>query len=170
MDSVKTSTPWFNKNPIRIGPDEVRMKLINDLDTLNLEGIICNVGTDFVDVLQDDQTIVTVLTDRIMNIKWADPDCEPCCSLNHTDCRCDNHHDHCSHCHDHHVHCPHCDGHHEHCDCHHNRCCETPVIWVRDNVVPFCDDRIQLRLAGLTDSVNFELFSHKGCRVILGVS
>lgn len=143
MDSVKTSKPWFNKNPIRIGPDQVRMKLINDLDTLNLEGIICHVGTDFVDVLQDDQTIVTVLTDRIKNIKWADPDCEPCCSLNLRDCRCDNHHDH---------------------------CCETHVIWVRDNVVPFCDDRLQLRLAGLTDSVNFELFSHKGCRVILGLS
>lgn len=163
MDSVKTSAPWFNKNPIRIGPDEVRMKLINDLDTLHLEGIICNVGIDFVEVLQNDQTIVTVLTDRIKNIKWADPDCEPSCSLNHRDGRCDNHYDQCSHCHDHHVHCPHCDGQHDHC-------CDTHVILVRDHVVPFCDDRLQLRLAGLTDSVNFELFSHKGCRVILDVT
>jgi hypothetical protein len=43
-----------------------------------VEGIICNVGTNFVDVKQDDNTVITVLIERIRLIKWVDPACNPC--------------------------------------------------------------------------------------------
>lgn len=35
--------------------------------------------------------------------------------------------------------------------------------------VPDCDDRIQLKLAGLTGNLNFQLFRQTGCRVIVEV-
>lgn len=41
-------------------------------------GIICNVGTDFVEILQDGQKISTVLISRILRIDRIDPDCKPC--------------------------------------------------------------------------------------------
>lgn len=46
-----------------------------------IEGKICNVGIDFVDILQTtgkSTTVVTVLIQRICKITWPDPKCNPC--------------------------------------------------------------------------------------------
>lgn len=43
-----------------------------------VEGILCNVGTNFVDVRRDDDTVVTVLNEQIQRIEWPDPACKPC--------------------------------------------------------------------------------------------
>ncbi|MBO8128395.1 MAG: hypothetical protein H0Z39_04235 [Peptococcaceae bacterium] len=45
---------------------------------LSVTGVVCNVGTDFVDVKRDDGTVVTVLTARICKIEWLQPECTPC--------------------------------------------------------------------------------------------
>lgn len=42
-----------------------------------IEGVIYNVGTDFVDVMLNNNTVVTVLTERISSITWDDPHCNP---------------------------------------------------------------------------------------------
>lgn len=43
-----------------------------------VKGVICNVGTDFVDLMRSSKTVVTVLTERICSITWDDPRCNPC--------------------------------------------------------------------------------------------
>jgi len=43
-----------------------------------IKGVICNVGTDFVDILQDNKTVTTILINRILRINWTDPACNPC--------------------------------------------------------------------------------------------
>ncbi|MBZ4687108.1 MAG: hypothetical protein PWQ96_351 [Clostridia bacterium] len=43
-----------------------------------VEGIICNVGTNFVDIKLEDNTVITVLIEKIRLIKWTDPQCNPC--------------------------------------------------------------------------------------------
>lgn len=43
-----------------------------------VEGVICNVGTNFVDVKQTDNTVITILIERIRLIRWEDPACNPC--------------------------------------------------------------------------------------------
>lgn len=43
-----------------------------------VKGVICQVGTDFLDILQKDKTVVTILQDRINRIRWKDKDCNPC--------------------------------------------------------------------------------------------
>ncbi len=53
---------------------------------------------------------------------------------------------------------------------HHNDRCGHRFTCFRDHVIPFCDDRIELRLAGLTDDLNFQLLKHKGCKVRLDIS
>ena len=42
-----------------------------------VKGVIYNVGTDFVDLLRSNKTVVTVLTERICSISWDDPHCNP---------------------------------------------------------------------------------------------
>ncbi|PLT34074.1 hypothetical protein [Bacillus sp. V5-8f] len=170
MGDVKASTPWFNKDPIRIGPDEVRTKGIGIEKSFPVEinGVICHAGIGFVNILKDDQTVVTIMTERINSITWEDPGCQPGGDCHKMDSRHINHFQNIdgqkfSHAHACHDLCP-C------CGRQHNDCRHPDFIYIRDQVIPFCDDRIQLRLAGLTDSVNFELLSHKGCRVFLDVS
>lgn len=64
-----------------------------------VEGIICNVGTNFVDILKYDEKVVTVLIEHICKIEWLDKHCNPCpvcyfpCNEDHS--------------------CPHCGGVHE---------------------------------------------------------
>lgn len=252
-----------------------------------IRGIICNVGTDFVDLLQDNQKVVTVLRNRIKKVKWVEPHCNPCdcdcyecrhsksscdchsvessCAcpsckkvdhfhdkhrhhecgyhddhahkanfgdrgrdhiiLDHerrshhreNDCTCHHHgkhsnwHDdhkrgHCEHghndWHDNHKR-GHCDehghndwhddhkrGYHEHghndwrdckCDKHHHRgCCHDRhhscdcircrrVFLLKNEfghqVIPACNRRVQLRLAGLTGNLSFQFFRLIGCKV-----
>lgn len=43
-----------------------------------VEGIICNVGTNFIDLKQEDNTVITVLTEKIRLVRWEDPACNPC--------------------------------------------------------------------------------------------
>lgn len=52
-----------------------------------VKGKICNVGTDFVDILQDNKTVVTVLLNRICKITWPNKDCSPCKKCNCHKCR-----------------------------------------------------------------------------------
>lgn len=204
-------------------------------------GIIHRIGTDYVDLLQRDHTVVRVLTRHVKKIKWVDHHCrnkcldhvdfeKACrgrddhlscfvCSQHHRDCRCgvnsrDRYHDsfqdsRCTHCGKHHwdchcsvnrgdrcinsfqdSRCSNCGGHHEECHCglnnrerfihsyldkhcshcrkYHRDCrCGKQFNRIKDPVIPYCDDRIQLRLAGLTDSFQYKLFKHKGCRVVL---
>ncbi len=127
-----------------------------------IKGKICNSGTDFVDILRDDYTVVTVLRESIRKIKWIDPDCNPCtCDTCCDDCDCDTCCDDCD--------CDHdccCDDHH--LGRHHGGCCD--VVCLHDFSIPRCDDRIQLRLAGLTGDLNFQFFRKRGCEVIIECS
>lgn len=43
-----------------------------------VKGIICNAGTDFVDIKQANNTVVTLMVEKIRLIKWTDPCCNPC--------------------------------------------------------------------------------------------
>ncbi|MFP7471356.1 hypothetical protein SFC55_10150 [Niallia taxi] len=43
-----------------------------------VEGVICNVGTNFVDILMFDEKVVTVLIEHICKIEWLDKHCNPC--------------------------------------------------------------------------------------------
>lgn len=65
-----------NEKGIKIGPDAIRFKYVDDEivkhSPLYVEGIIFAVGLDFVEILQKDHKIVTVLTDRITHVKWPD--------------------------------------------------------------------------------------------------
>ncbi|HZG73287.1 MAG TPA: hypothetical protein VEY51_17255 [Chondromyces sp.] len=64
-----------------------------------VEGTICNVGTNFVDIIKHNKTVVTILIQRICNIVWEDKHCNPCpccdhdCGHDHGDCDCDCGHD-----------------------------------------------------------------------------
>ncbi|QVY62464.1 hypothetical protein [Cytobacillus gottheilii] len=180
-------------------------------------GIIHRIGTDYVDLLQSDHSVVRVLTRRIKKIHWVDHHCrnkcldhvdfeKACrgndlhcshCSRYHRDCRCgmkhknysdfdkisrdyDRHDGHCTHCGRHQQDC-HCgmgarekfidsylDSHCAHCRRDHDNChCGKQFHRIKDPVIPYCDDRIHLRLAGLTDSFQYKLFKHKGCKVVL---
>lgn len=154
------------------------------------EGIVFRVGVGYVDLLQNDHTITKILTNRIKNITWVDRNCNYECfhGLN-LECNRRNHHLHCSkcqhqhrdcQCHDHENYCSQCHHHHDSCSCHdhrsdcstchrpHRDCrCHHKEVRIHDHVIPFCDERIQLRLAGLTDNLNFKLFRHLGCKVVL---
>jgi hypothetical protein len=243
---------------ISIGPDEIRLKRMNSLfedsNILHVEGDIFNVGVDFVDILRKDNHIVTVLTDRIANIKWLDERCRhesEFCHHNRSNCQCfefmrcpnccdehgktikekkykrnkacsecgsfschckdkthrnidrikskdlrraikrseDNHCSKCGHDKRHKQgHCPHCEhGHnrndndlkgfrknhlrHKFDDHRHNEenCRQCKYTCFCDFPIPFCDDRIELRLAGLHDDLNFQLLQHKGCKVKLDI-
>lgn len=65
-----------NRKGIKIGPDAMRFKCLDDELVKQLpicvEGVIFDVGIDFVEVLQFDHRIVTVKTDRITHVKWPD--------------------------------------------------------------------------------------------------
>jgi hypothetical protein len=61
---------------VKIGPDAMRFKsldeeLVKELP-ICVEGVIFNIGLDFVELLQNDHRIVTVMTDRITHVKWPD--------------------------------------------------------------------------------------------------
>lgn len=47
-----------------------------------VDGKICNVGTDFVDIHLDEKKcggkVITVMIERICTIEWLDKDCSPC--------------------------------------------------------------------------------------------
>jgi hypothetical protein len=132
--------------------------------TKMVKGILCNAGSDFIDVLQKDDTVITVMRNHVRNIKWPDPDCNPCdCGRKH-DCRCDQ----C--CSDDH----HCVGFDCRCDLcmnqhrlGHNCACEGLAP---HTCIPVCHGRVSLRLAGLTDRLTFNLQANKGCPVIIECS
>ncbi|MCM3602723.1 hypothetical protein M3175_18465 [Robertmurraya korlensis] len=83
-----------NEKGIKIGPDAIRFKYVDDEmvkhSPLYVEGIIFAVGLDFVEVLQKDHKIVTVLTDRITHVKWPDKEVREAVSHCKHDgnCRC----------------------------------------------------------------------------------
>ncbi|MEC1613426.1 hypothetical protein P9E05_10275 [Bacillus mojavensis] len=131
-----------------------------------LKGVLCNVGTDFVDILLTDNTVMTILRSQIKKINWCDSECSPCPVCQHSDCICEYHHD----CQDDVHHDEDCSSHREH-DCprnsHHHCTCMDYLHHqpIRNHGIPLCDDRVQLRLAGLTANFNFQLFRFKGCLV-----
>ncbi len=43
-----------------------------------VEGIICNVGNDNVSLRRDDGTVLSILIERICEVEWPDPECNPC--------------------------------------------------------------------------------------------
>ncbi|PJZ00013.1 hypothetical protein CPT06_13810 [Bacillus vallismortis] len=116
-----------------------------------LKGVLCNVGTDFVDILLTDSTVMTILRSQIKKINWCDSECNPCSICQHSDCICEHRHD----CQD------------DDCCSHYHCTCmdffqHQPI---RNHGILLCDDRVQLRLAGLTANFNFQLFRFKGCLV-----
>jgi hypothetical protein len=63
-----------------------------------IEGKICNSGTDYVDILQKNDKVTTILLNRVCRILWKDPNCNPCnkCGCEKKskfffDCDCENH-------------------------------------------------------------------------------
>ncbi len=83
-----------NEKGIKIGPDAIRFKYVDDEIVKHspffVEGIIFAVGLDFVEVLQKDHKIVTVLTDRITHVKWPDKEVREAVShcKHNGNCRC----------------------------------------------------------------------------------
>lgn len=47
-------------------------------DEEQITGVICAVGTNFIDIRKRDDSVVTLMPDRITRIKWMDPKCNPC--------------------------------------------------------------------------------------------
>lgn len=227
-----------NEMKIKIGPEAIKFKTGNEEDEggfpFSIEGTICQVGLNFVDLLQDNNSVITILTDKITDISWDDPECQKIntgCIGDHSKCeqseccteckdrqglrqqqKMNTHNRICQTCHliscqcdDNlgYIHsdstmrskkrnrfnksaskvCPHCSSEYmmkqDHCPvCHKNDIannhqhdiCHQRITCFFDHPIPFCDDRIELRLAGLTDDINFKLLQHKGCRVKIGVN
>ncbi len=118
-----------------------------------VEGILCNVGTDYVDVKLENQTVVTVLRNHIRKIKWPDRKCNPCCNEHSFKCG-------------HSCNCGHSCGYSHHFshggNSHHGTSGHT--------VIPACHKRVSLRLAGLTNHLTYNLFKQIGCKVIIECS
>ncbi|MFS3930486.1 hypothetical protein CHN50_10035 [Priestia aryabhattai] len=127
-----------------------------------VEGTLYMVGTDFVDILKDDCTVVTILRNNMSKIIWLDK-VKKTSTTNHNSAYRSTHSKHFHypcHCHRH--------GHHHNCTCkkkhHHNKKFHpTPSI-------PACGGMVQLRLGGLTQNLNFHLFKKIGKRVIIECS
>lgn len=130
----------------------------------NITGFICNSGTDFLDIKTKSGRVVTILRNQIKQISWLDPECGPCG-------------DSCGECH-----------HHRTCDCDwdssdscewisemecesglecesHSQCFKKHAPCCGAFGIPVCNDRFQLRLAGLTDQLNFQFFQFTGCEI-----
>lgn len=56
---------------------ELEIEIVCAEQREKIKGVICNVGTDFVDLLQDNKTVTTILINRILHINWKDPACSP---------------------------------------------------------------------------------------------
>ncbi|MDQ0230446.1 hypothetical protein [Metabacillus malikii] len=179
------------QDEVSIGPTMVR-NLYNKKRTNQLEGVVKDVGRDFVNIIDDHNRVITVFTKNIKKVIWKDNRCRDKhsrCHHNSNQCYCVQHkrddncrnRDHykqnrCEHCRDRDCHrknrCGHCQEHHHCpncCDCkndHHHK----DFICFCDHAIPFCDKRVELRLAGLTDNVQFELSRHKGCKVLLDIN
>ncbi|WP_226682948.1 hypothetical protein [Sutcliffiella horikoshii] len=130
--------------------------------TCLMEGKIHQVGIDYVNILLDNNDLVTILTDRISKIVWLDPNYTGICrKCHHHKCRCvklnrgyDENFELDEHCED--------------CGNNPDDCFPKCTCYC-DFAIPFCDDKFKLRLAGLTHGVNWELFRHIGCRVKLEI-
>lgn len=144
-----------------------------------IRGKICDAGIDFVDILKDDCTVITILRDSIRKIKWLD-DCHPFDHHNpisrNQNRRCRYHHllgvdppsdaSHSKGCH-HHCCSDHGRGHDCCCDDHgdgHHSC---DFTCLQDFAIPVCDHRTQLRMAGLTGGLSFQFLRNRGCEVII---
>ncbi len=67
----------------------VKIKLeCGEGESKKIEGKICNVGTDFVDIRKSDKTVTTVPLNRICKIYWPDKDCSPCNKCGCHKCHC----------------------------------------------------------------------------------
>ncbi|MGF7050529.1 hypothetical protein J2T13_005078 [Paenibacillus sp. DS2015] len=51
-----------------------------------IAGIICNVGTNFVDIKQKADKVVTILQERIVHIEWLDRSIGSCTRSGHRAC------------------------------------------------------------------------------------
>jgi hypothetical protein len=56
----------------------VKVTIEQGSTTQVIKGIICNVGTNFVDIKQKGDKIVTILQERIVHIEWSDRYQGPC--------------------------------------------------------------------------------------------
>lgn len=214
----------------KIGMDAARFKYIHHNDSEgfygHIRGEVSHVGIDFVDIKQENQSIVTVPINRISKVNWLEQKRERFCSANkYHQCQCvelnrniNDHHRNSSR----YENCHFCDQDHKkmkknknsqnhYCkDCfpksskcrnhgknakstinteeyqqHQRRCirCEQKHGQFSDNgkghtcndrftcfcdfAIPFCDNRFQLRLAGLNDGLHFDLIQNQGRQVIL---
>lgn len=115
-------------------------------------GFICNAGTDFIELVNQHDTKLMIMKEKISHIEFADCDC----SMFHAGWYVEDDHE-CNECRTHECECDSdctCQS-----DCHHHSCYRSGI--------PVCDDRIQLRLAGLDDNLNFKFFMLKGCKVCI---
>ncbi|MED4017965.1 hypothetical protein [Sutcliffiella cohnii] len=181
-------------NTVKIGPEYVRVKTDSHKrqkgKEVIVEGIVCHVGIDFVDILLDDDHTVTLLTEYIKQVEWNDKHVRNVNKCKHSgDCRCiifeslkDRHNNKrnnktCFTCNNSPCNCninknsrkmEHKNREREskeknNCpECHSKINCHPKYTCYCDYPIPFCDDRIELRLAGLTHNVNFELLQKKG--------
>ncbi|RFU61441.1 hypothetical protein [Peribacillus glennii] len=46
--------------------------------TDEVTGRICNVGTNFVDIIMENHKVVTIMINRICKLDWLDKHCNPC--------------------------------------------------------------------------------------------
>ncbi len=181
-----------NENIQGIGPEAVRFKYINDIHEHSnhyyVEGTIYQVGLDFVDIV-DEGCLTTIMTEKITNIKWLDPKCREIADKCHChdSCKCIEFH-RCLECKDkddqkrrismraRNNKCMKCkkaacswlEKRKKECSHHHDRCHQDFTCFC-DHAIPLCDERFEIRLAGLTDDLNFQLWKHKGCKVRINI-
>lgn len=209
----------------KIGMDAARFKYIHHNDSEgfygHIKGEVSHVGIDFVDIKQENHSIVTVPINRISKVNWLEQKRERFCSANrHHQYQCvelnrniNDHHrrasrterlsscDHvynhknrpkkyCKDCfqksckcrkpgndvkslkdskkHQHQSRCIRCDEKDNPFPNHDNRhTCNDRFTCFCDFAIPFCDNRFQLRLAGLNDGFHFDLIQNQGRQVIL---
>ncbi|WP_096153907.1 hypothetical protein [Bacillus sp. FJAT-45066] len=150
---------------------EYRIKCDNNYkdEKHNITGIVCHVGVGYVDIQLSNTNVQRVLVSKIKDFKKFDGNCVNDCFNNVADCSCSNYRkssDSCS-CHNSpKSQCNKCRHHYHNCRCAQKQLKKSKI---KDFVIPFCDDRLQLRLSGLTDTISYDLLRVLGCKVRLEI-
>jgi hypothetical protein len=68
----------FNFQLFRYKGCRIKATVESAMSIQEIQGVVCNVGTNFVDIKREDGKIITIPQEKITRIEWLDPDCGPC--------------------------------------------------------------------------------------------
>ncbi|MCA1202872.1 hypothetical protein NKR17_02205 [Priestia flexa] len=160
MKPMKLMRPTQHVKPMKATKPLQPKSAANTTAKHKVEGTLYMVGTDFVDIMKDDCTVVTILRNNMSKIIWHDK-VKKTATSNHNSSHRSTHSKH--------VHYPcHCRRHRK-CICRKNQPHHIKKFHPAPSI-PACDGMVQLRLGSLTDNLNFHLFKNIGKRVIIECS